>query len=567
MAAAAVLSSPLMPWSESSGMQMAQQVMDGELLLRALKSDEPLAALQTLSGCLTDHGDCSLTRHLSWAKGAVKRIQKELNGKPGLDWLDLARIVTPLDCLDSREDTTYTIEGVTVWNESFEPWRSVRHLFVLGFDESRYPGRLPRSPDFSDGEWRAIGEHLGIAVDSPSDRLERRRELFRRQLRAASDSVTFMLPHMTPSGAIATPSDSLAFMERLFARGKDAPSLVVDLDNSDTLDSIRFLAKAPPAKSQSPRMFFSNKKYLDLGRRDLLWMSFDGKTHDSLSPSSLEQLLVSPLAWLLRRLDALPRTWAPESATPAVTGALVHGVLSRLFPTGKPPQQKRGLDEMRLAVESVLTDVAIQYAPFLLSPQWRIERRSLARQVAKAAHEWQGVLEALAPIWIKAERRLSGRWLGIPVSGRADLLLELEGGRRIVVDYKWSKSTRRQKQMEKGYELQASIYRALAATPRQGSAGCTDIVYFTMRDEVCLTDSAGTIGDSVRGWRPVQCEADHVSENAVARVVELLDELRTGKVRLNSETDRERFEKDWGLAPYALGASPLITLFAGPEEA
>ena len=44
--------------------------------------------------------------------------------------------------------------------------------------------------------------------------------------------------------------------------------------------------------------------------------------------------------------------------------------------------------------------------------------------------------------------------------------------------------------MEKGYELQASIYRALAASSRQGSAGRTDIVYFTMRDEVCLTDSA-----------------------------------------------------------------------------
>ncbi len=121
-----------------------------------------------------------------------------------------------------------------------------------------------------------------------------------------------MLPHRTPSGETAAPSDSLVFMERLFGREKDAPSLVIDLDSTDTLDSIRFLAKAPPANSRSP-----------------------------------------------------------ESATPAITGTLVHGVLSRLFPTGKPLIQKRGLDEMRLAVESVLTDLARQYAPFLLSPQWR----------------------------------------------------------------------------------------------------------------------------------------------------------------------------------------------------
>ncbi len=105
-------------------------------------------ALQTLAACLTDHGNESLTRHLGRAKEAVERLQNELRNEPGRNWLDLARIVTPLDCLGPREDTTYTIEGVTVWNESCEPFRGVRHLFVLGFDDSRYPGRLPRSPVF-----------------------------------------------------------------------------------------------------------------------------------------------------------------------------------------------------------------------------------------------------------------------------------------------------------------------------------------------------------------------------------------------------------------------------------
>ncbi len=43
MAAAAVLSSPLMRWSETTGMQMAQQIMDGEPFLRARRSGTALA--------------------------------------------------------------------------------------------------------------------------------------------------------------------------------------------------------------------------------------------------------------------------------------------------------------------------------------------------------------------------------------------------------------------------------------------------------------------------------------------------------------------------------------------
>lgn len=590
MAQAVCLSSLLMPWSAEDGARMAQRVMDGRYRLTApdgagRPAREMIKLIDggdsepaTLSRALRDfasllNGGEHLADHSRRAKEAVDRACLRLEGAKGIDWPELRRAVTPR-YVRSGGGPTYTLEGVTVWSEGHEPWRQVRHLFVLGFEWGRYPKQLRASPVFSDDELAEIRDRLGLRLDLPADKRDRLRRLFRRQLRATSDSVTFMIPYRTPTGGTQSPSESLVFMQRLISPRTPRQDLVQDLDSLDDRKGIRHLAIAASPEPVPPRSF--RCKHLNLGRNLLkLRTGADGQVLPE-SPSSLELPLVSPLAWLLRQLDAEPLQWAPESGDSLVVGSLAHSIFEEIF---QPGVELPRPDEILSLVPAILDEATSNQAPFFRGPHWHAERRNLARQAARSASAWRVVLQKLRAEVLAKEQWLEGSWLGIPIHGKADLILGLRDNRLLIVDYKWSKSGTRRKRMELGYECQASLYRTMAQTgglkswdrsltdaeeqlaERLRAADWIGIAYYTMRDHVCLADSSLPEYGAVRGWDAVDGD---VSLKASAVISLCLSELRKGRVRLNYETDRKRLEKECGIAPFALDASPLIELFALP---
>ena len=592
MAQAVCLSSVLMPWSAEDGAQMAQRVMAGRYRLRSPQGagrraqemmrlieggdTEPATLSQALRdfALLLDGGD-RFADHSRRAREAAERACARLEGAKGIDWAELRRAVSPR-YVRGGSGPAYNLEGVTVWRERMEPWRDVRHLFVLGFEWGRYPADIRTSPVFSDDEIGEIRQHLGLRVDLPSNKRDRLRRLFRRQLGATSDTVTFLIPHRKPAGNAQSPSDSLVFMRRLVSAPESAGGLVADLDSARDRQRIRHLAFAPSPDPVPPRDFRS--QHLRLGR-DLL-RSRTGKDGSILpeSPSSLELPLVSPLAWLLGRLNAEPLQWAPESDNPLVIGSLAHSIFEEIF---RPGVELPGPEEIASQVPAVLDHAALGQAPFFRGPHWHAERRNLVKQAARSAAAWRGVLDDLGAEVLAKEQWLEGSWWGIPIHGKADLILGLGANRLLIVDYKWSKSDKRRKRMELGYECQASLYRAMAQTgglkswersrtdaeqklaERLRAAEWIGIAYYTMRDRVCLADSSLPGYGTIRGWDAVE---EDVSYKASALIIDLLEELRRGYVRLNSERDRERLEKECGIPPFALDASPLIELFALAEE-
>ena len=590
MAQAVCLSSVLMPWSAEDGAQMAQRVMDGRYRLRAPEGagrraqemirlieggdTEPATLSQALRdfAALLDGGD-RFAEHSRRAREAADRACARLERANRIDWPELRRAVSPR-YIRGGGGPAYNLEGVTVWSESREPWRDVRHLFVLGFAHGRYPTQTRPFALFSEDDIRVMRNHLHLALDLPSDKQARLRDLFRHQLRAAADSATFMIPHRDPGGNVRAPSDSLVFMRRLISKPDSAADLILDLDSAGDRERIRHLATAASREPSPPRAL-RLKKHLRLGR-DLLRLrtDSDGRILPE-SPSSLELPLISPLAWLLRRLDAEPLQWAPEADNPLVIGTLAHSVFEKVF---RPGSELPSEEEIKSRVAAVLEEVAMQQAPFFRGPHWHVERRNLAKQARRSATAWRFVLESLGAEVLASEQWLEGEWSGIPIHGKADLILGLEGNKLLIVDYKWSKSESRRKRMELGYECQASLYRAMAQTgglkswtgeasvdkslaARLRAADWIGIAYYTMRDQVCLSDSPIAGHEGIRGWHAVD---EDVTRQASAIIRERLEELRSGAVRLNLATDGEYFEKECGIHPFALEASPLIELYSLP---
>ncbi|MBW2245552.1 MAG: PD-(D/E)XK nuclease family protein, partial [Deltaproteobacteria bacterium] len=483
MAQATLLSSALQPWDAATGMALADQVMQGRQPRLDADADEAsekalgivLSHPADSPGCLAGHlrtfaeiihrGE-ELDAARRDLRGLCNELAKSLDSATEIPWDRLERAATPRR-LRSEPKALYTREGITVLDESLEPWRDARRLIVIGCTAGHYPADAAVSPVFTDSDLKDLVE-AGFQLATGADLLADRRARFRRQLSVASEEVTFLIPRRDTAGETLALSSCLAFIAQHIDHIDEDESLVVDVDGTDGLDKARGLAIAGAAAPVPPRKLHPND--LELGRNLLMVGSTDGKLPPN-SPSRLETLLVSPLAWLLDRAHLLPREWAPEEFGPLIQGTLAHAVFERIF------VQESGLPsegEIREQIPDLLRQAIAENAAFAAGNTWGVERSRLEQDLEGAALAWRRMLEGLGARILASEVQLEGTLLQLevpgtgglplPLRGTADVVMQHPDGSLSVVDYKKSSSGDRHKRMETGFDLQASLYRAMLET-------------------------------------------------------------------------------------------------------
>ena len=226
-------------------------------------------------------------------------------------------------------------------------------------------------------------------------------------------------------------------------------------------------------------------------------------------------------------------------------------------------------------MEALLDEVLKRLAPFLRSSQWSVERRNFAALTTKAALAWRDTLEQLEAEVLASEAWLKGEWSGIAVHGQTDLILGLPGNRLLVVDYKRSSSRKRLTQMQKGFDSQASLYRAMIASggpkdpkkielaARLKAAEQTGVVYYLLNDRRALSDTVLMGAAAVPGWRVVEGD---IAGEALTRIGSASRRCaRAGSGSIGRATGSSSKRKP-GLTPYALDKTPLTGLFSLPDE-
>jgi RecB family exonuclease len=587
MALAVCLSSPLMPWSKEQGAELAQTVMDGDYRLRPFSAatwdarqmldllregDETpqslSAAIQGFVGLL-DGGE-QFESHVFYAKATAEELCAALTGMADIDWTLLRRLSSPKN-ISTGDSPNYNLEGITVWREAHEAWRPVRFLIVLGFASGHYPVASGDSAVFVSEDLLALRDKLGLSLATPADQMRDRRARFKRQLASVADFVCFMVPRRDATGAPQSPSESLVFMGQLYSGIDDGESLILEMDVAADRDRIRFLPKVAPEPPRLPRAIVADD--IQFGR-DLLALRTDAEGNlRPESPSSLETLMVSRLAWLLRRIDAEPQGWEPERPNVMLLGTLTHQVLEELFQASHPIPDPQTISSQ---IEPLLDAAIRTHAPFLRAAQWQVERKHLASGINKAALAWREVLVTLNAEILGTEEWLEGNLDGLPIHGQADILLGLPDGRLLVVDYKRSSANSRRPRMQKGYDSQANLYRTMLQTggpkiedntallERLRAGDTTGIVYFMTNDQTSLSDALVVESGAIPGWEVLEGD---VAEHAMTLIRERLREVGAGELYLNREGDALFFDKQAGVKPYALENSPLIPLFTIPGEA
>jgi ATP-dependent helicase/nuclease subunit B len=586
MALAVCLSSPLMPWSKGHGAELAQAVMDGDYRLRPFTAatqadrwmldllregdESPVTltvAIQTFVHLLAA-GE-QFESHVYRAKTVAEDLCATLAGVADIDWVTLRQISSPKN-ISTGALLNFNVQGITVWREPHEAWRPVRFLFVLGFASGHYPLVSADSAVFVSDDLLALRESMNLSVVTPADRMRERRERFGRQLTAVADSVSFMIPRRDASGAVQSPSESLVFMQQLFSGIGDAESLILELDAQSDREPARFLPAIQAVQTSPPRETSAEDIQFEI---DLLSLRTDAQGNlRPESPSSLETLMVSRLAWLLRRIDAEPLGWEPERPDAMLLGTLTHQVFEELFQVSRPIPDSPVISAQ---IEPLLDSAIRTHAPFLRAAQWQVERKHLASSIHKAAVAWREVLVTLKADILGTEEWLQGTLDGLPIHGQADILLGLPDGRLLVVDYKRSSSNSRRPRMQKGYDSQANLYRTMLQTggpksedntallDRLRAGDTTGIVYFMTNDQTSLSDALVVESGAIPGWEVLEGDVAHL---AMGLIRERLWEVSEGHLYLNREGDAQFFDKQAGVKPYALDNSALIPLFTVPGE-
>lgn len=581
MAMAALLTSPLMPWPETLGRRLAAKVMNGDFrlspqgdmgkdaqqilkLIRGAKAGnvDLVSALSSFRDLLSKTPE--LATHRDRAETACDDLIAMI-AEMGTSRFPTLLARVELAALSEPTDKDLTREGIAVFIEGHEPWRTVKHLYVLGFSSGHHPVLPAVSPVFSEPDFVAIRDKLDIEIDTGAITVDRRRQQFRRQISVASDRVTFLVPRRDASGGEHSPSESLTFIAKLFNGIEDPNDMILDVDSSEDRGEIEGLAVASVADPVPPRVFDITD--LSLGR-DLLTLRLDGDGNPKPeSPSSLETLTVSPLAWLFRTLNAEPSSWEPESLGPMPAGTIAHAVFEDLF---QPEQDLPDEAAITTLVPQLLDKAVLNRMPILRSSAWQVERSNLERDIRLAALRWREILGGLNVRILGNELWLQGKLGDLFIHGGADCLLALPDKRLIVVDFKKSRSTSRRIQMGKGHDSQASLYRTMLKTGGVKSntdsgiaetisqAGEIAILYFMMNDQTALTDTAGLSDLYVPG---LEALTEDVSSNAIAAIKDRVKQLRSGLIKLNRRDDTKRHEIETGAKPYALDNSPLIGLF------
>lgn len=568
MARAALVTSPLMPWTAEKGNYLADRIMNGDGEVDELRNFERFIAGEAALPADLDAALLWFSRflragegmetHLGRGRQAISRVREMLHGMESVPWERIRAVAAPESC-SGKGEGSLTREGIALFDEGEEPWRRVRNLFVLGFTSGHYPLLPGASALFAESDLELLNERLGYAVETRTGIARRRRELFRRQLLSASGHVTLLMPRRDGMGESIHASESLTFMAQLVDGVTSPDDIVLDLDRGADRERVWLLARAPEAMPTPPRALVCDDIRLP---HNLLKLrsNADGEQKPE-SPSGLETLMVSPLAWLFRRFTMEPKEWAPEELDTMGKGTLAHGVFEQLFAPGlKIPDS----EEIRSRVPLVLQVAVEEVAPFMLLPEWRVELRHLEREILEAALRWGEVLLRLKAEVMGVEVKLHG-WLDdLPLTGNADLLLKLPGNRMYIVDYKKSKSRARRERMSKGYDSQAHLYRLMLRTggaeegSAMASAGEIGVLYYMLNDQTALADTSGWSGGTLGGFHEL---GNDISANAMELIRERIAQLEKGIVALNGAEDGKWFEKTAGMKPYALDTSPLIRLF------
>jgi len=575
---ASLLSSPLMPYSYSKGQYLASIALDNawrdstgnlkinlfdklgddaQILLKIVIAwqereveqplEEFLDELEELYSLLSNKD--SIRLHKERFKTLVTDLKIYCRTFSKINFKTLLNQIQPYPLKESYGRESFLNSLHIVYEDDYMV-QEVKHLFILGFNDAHYPRKLENIGAFSRMNWQLLGEELNLSLDFQEKFYEGAKATFKRQLQCAKETITFLSSALDLQGSYQTPSSSLSDIAFCFYDGNgngefEPTELLILLEKEK--DKPFFYTTNDKTEIKEHRELISNNLSFSQNIFELRKNS-DGTLRPE-SPSSFEKIMISPLGWFFYRQGLESKIWDIEELTVAIQGTIAHGVFEDIFCPNNPTYD---LCDINIHIERRIKEEA----PFLSQEHRRLDYEQLKTSILKSADEFKELLLHCDADVKSTEEQLTGEIFGIPIAGRTDAILNI-GGKQLVLDYKKSGSSSRIKRMKSGFDHQLFLYRVMLNDEKALTA------YYTMNDATLVVDEDIAL-ESGSNFNILGIEED-CTVNASSLIIERINELVNGDIKLNCIDDNSLWDKRGITASYSLESSPIINLFIKSE--
>jgi hypothetical protein len=196
---------------------------------------------------------------------------------------------------------------------------------------------------------------------------------------------------------------------------------------------------------------------------------------DYETPTNLESLFYYPHRWFFRqKLRLFPSSLLSVTGHTTLLGSLAHRIFEILL---EEPVNTMSREDIFDRIDAIASDLLPREGAPLLLYGREPERNAFIRRVKNAAWNLVSIIRDNGWAVEATEIRLEGEFCGIPVRGKADLVLR-RNDELAILDIKWSGMNRRRELIRNGEDLQLVLYAHLL--PPEGYWPHT--AYFILED-------------------------------------------------------------------------------------
>ncbi len=566
-----IITNPLMPWTRSKGQFYATRIANNDLkpldeipedkafiqlIQHPLSSHTPNALSEWIDSIL-DHCKELAATPLTTARlsGQRQLLQSVLDEVDATDWPTyLSRVLNQWQVSPIRlsDEVRYRLNAVTFINSDQRLPYSVHRLYVMGFNDGHYEQPNPNAGAIAFEDWQGLTleyQQSSLAYAYPHPQFDGTAWFTQwvQSLAQSQQQIIITTARQGYDGSVLHPSRSWLSLAQTLATKLEVDALITPIESAThPLLNWHEVPLSPIIRPSLPESYEFNQSLLDK------LTALNNDTQRPESPSSLETLMVSPLAWLFSRMGIETREWKVQQLDNALQGSIAHKVFELYGKRQNAPISSDLFDEL---YESAVN----QLAPFMHQAHWRIEKANLKREIHRAfevfvpwckTHQWE---------IRKVEQKMEGQLWDWPIKGFIDAILH-SSNQVFILDYKKSKSDDRYKRLNAGFDLQTYIYRQLY-TQSDSSANIVT-GYFNLNDRVMVLDQAIEGSNDIEVQTP-DLPLEQQSAQAVDLVTERFAQLKLGQIMLNHASEAKEW-KSRGIKVYAFENS-LVKLAMHPD--
>jgi len=308
-------------------------------------------------------------------------------------------------------------------------------------------------PDKWQKEERLLLQNQGVALETPRQQSQRKQLLQLRPILQTSRSLLLVIPEQV-DGAEAVPPLLLSDIEAIF--GSEIKDFSFHLSREN--DRVRFAEwlKIPNQERVSTRSASRPKPIIQLANPNLFTVS------EYETPTNLDSLFYYPHRWFFRQKLRLYRSsLLSVTGDNTLLGSLAHRFFEKLLKENLANLDRRALTEW---VEQEASTLFPREGATLLLYGREPERMAFLNKVKNAAWSLVSLLRNNGWQVENTEMELQGNFVGMPVRGKADLVLR-RGEEKAIIDLKWSGVKRRKELIQNGEDLQLVLYAHLLPPP------------------------------------------------------------------------------------------------------